>query len=257
MPEPAASRGRSALVTGSSAGIGAAVAMKLAREGFSVAVNARTAKRASIVVDAIRAEGHQAIAVAADISDPEQIEPMFTRIDEEFGRLDVLVNNAGVAAIGSSDHFPLRRWNRVLALNLTAPFLASRLAHPRMVEVGGGVIINVSSIYGATAAPARAAYISSKHGLIGLTKALATEWAVDNIRVLAIVPSYVETEIIAASLESGNFDPAATLARTPLGRLATVEEVADVVAFAVSDQARYMTGSSLDVDGGWLAFGGA
>ena len=122
---------------------------------------------------------------------------------------------------------------------------------------GGGVIVNVSSIYGSIAAPARAAYISSEHGLIGLTKALATDWASDNVRVLAVIPSYVETEIIAASVESGNFNTSATLARTPLGRLGTVEEVADVISFAVSDKSRYMTGSALVVDGGWLAFGGA
>lgn len=246
-----------AVVTGSTAGIGAAVARRLAADGYTVVVNGRSQDRVDAVVESIRASGAEALGAVADLSDPGSIPPLFEHLRDAVGRVDVLVNNAGFATIGASADFPLRRWDRVLALNLTAPFVAAQQAHPMMVESGGGVVINMSSIYGAIAAPMRAAYISSKHGLIGLTKALATEWATDNIRVVSVVPSYIETEVIAASRQAGHFDPAATLARTPLRRLGTVEEVADVVAFAVSDAARYITGSTIHADGGWLAFGGA
>lgn len=245
-----------ALVTGSSAGIGAAIARSMARAGYTVCVNARTTQRADAVVEQIRAEGLRAHAFAADVSRPAEIEEMFAAIDREFGRLDVLVNNAAVASIGESATYPVRHWNHVISVNLTAPFLLSQLAYPRMVRAGGGVVVNISSVFGSIAAPGRAAYSATKHGLVGLTKALATEWAPDNIRVLAIAPAYVETEWVGAAKDQGRFDFEGVRARTPLGRLATVEEVADVVIFAVSSAAGYMTGSVISVDGGWLAYGG-
>lgn len=248
---------KTALVTGASAGIGAAVARRLARDGYAVAVNARTEARAMVTVEQIRSDGGRAVPVAADISDSEVLGEMFDTIDSELGSLDLVVNNAGMATIQESEDVPLRRWDRVLALNLTAPFLISQLAYPRLLQQGGGTIINVASIYGVIASGRRAAYVSSKHGLIGLTKALAVEWAPSNVRVLAVTPSYIDTEIIVNARESGNFDPAGVLDRTPMGRLGTVEEVADVIAFAASKDARYMTGSNILVDGGWLAFGGA
>lgn len=244
-----------ALVTGSSAGIGAGVARRLSSSGYAVVVNARDADRVSDMVDELRKVGPAAAAVA-DISSPEGLETVFDVVDSEFGRLDLLVNNAGVTLHGPSAEQPLRRWEKVLSLNLTAPFYASQLAYPRMVASGGGVIVNISSIYGLSAAPGRAAYISTKHAIIGLTKALATEWAPDNIRVLAIAPGYIDTEFVAQWRRSGGLDTEAILARTPMNRLGTAEEVADVVSFAASDAARFMTGTLLPVDGGWLAFGG-
>jgi NAD(P)-dependent dehydrogenase (short-subunit alcohol dehydrogenase family) len=248
--------GKVALVTGSSAGIGESVVEGLAIDGYKVVVTSRTIERARVVADRLTSLGHDVLAVAADVSRPDEIDTMFEAIDERFGRLDVLVNNAGVGAVGESETYPLRKWEKVLALNLTAPFLCAQRAAPLMKRNGGGVVVNVASIFAAIATPARAAYVSSKHGLIGLTKVLGTEWAAENIRVLAVAPSYVATEMVEEAAKAGHFDALAATGRTPLGRLGSPGEVADVIRFAVSDGARYMTGSVLWVDGGWLAYGG-
>lgn len=243
-----------AIVTGSSAGIGLAVATSLAEAGHAVVITSRTLDRAQAVADKLVADGHTALPVAVDVGDPDQIEALFTAVDSAYGRLDLLVNNAGVGAIGASESYPLRKWNRILSLNLTAPFLCSQLAATRMHE--GGVIINIASIYATISAPGRAAYATSKHGLIGLTKVLATEWAPRGIRVLAVAPSYITTDLIQQAVDSGNFDLEKTLARTPMNRLGTTNEVAGVVRFLASPEAGYMTGSCIYVDGGWASFGG-
>jgi NAD(P)-dependent dehydrogenase (short-subunit alcohol dehydrogenase family) len=245
-----------AIVTGSSTGIGESIAASLAEDGYTVVVTSRTLERAETAASRLIDRGHSAIPVALDVGDPEQVEAMFTTVDERCGRLDVLVNNAGVGSIGPSESFPLRRWNKVMALNLTGPFLCSQGAAPRMHE-HGGVIINIGSIYSAISGPGRAAYATSKHGLIGLTKVLASEWAPLNIRVLAVAPSYVTTDLVQQAVDTGNFDLERTLERTPMKRLGTPEDVAGVVSFLVSKKAGYMTGSVVYVDGGWAGFGGA
>ncbi len=244
-----------AIVTGSSAGIGLAVATSLAEAGYAVVITSRTLDRAQAVAEKLVAGGHAALPVAVDVGDPDQIENMFAAVDSAYGRLDLLVNNAGVGAIGASETYPLRKWNRILALNLTGPFLCSQFAATRMHD-RGGVIINIASIYATISAPGRAAYATSKHGLIGLTKVLATEWAPLGIRVLAVAPSYITTDLIQQAVDSGNFDLDKTLARTPMNRLGTTDEVAGVVSFLASPAAGYMTGSVVYVDGGWASFGG-
>ena len=245
-----------ALITGSSAGIGQSIAYTLAAAGYRLVVTSRALERATEASRVLNDQGFTAVPAAVDVSDPDQVEAMFDTLDREYGRLDVLVNNAGIASIGPSETFPLRRWNKILALNLTAPFQCSQLAAHRM-DARGGVIVNIGSIYSTVSAPHRAAYVSSKHGLIGLTKALASEWAPKGIRVLAVCPSYVMTDLIQQAVDSGNFDETRILGRTPVGRLGTTAEVANVVRFLVSDDARYMTGSVVQVDGGWAGFGGA
>jgi NAD(P)-dependent dehydrogenase (short-subunit alcohol dehydrogenase family) len=244
-----------AIVTGSSTGIGESIAAALAADGYTVVVTSRTLERAEAAAARLTERGHTAVPVALDVGDPEQVEAMFTTVDERCGRLDVLVNNAGVGSIGESETFPLKRWNKVIALNLTGPFLCSQAAAQRMHE-SGGVIINIGSIYSAVAGAGRAAYATSKHGLIGLTKVLATEWAPMNIRVLAVAPSYVTTDLIQQAVDAGNFDLERSLARTPMNRLGTPEDVSSVVSFLVSDKAAFMTGSVVYVDGGWVGFGG-
>jgi len=246
-----------ALITGSSTGIGEAIARMLALQGYRVVINSRTLERAQAVANQFIAEGHDALPVAADVSNADDIENMFTTVMSRLGRVDVLVNNAGAGAIGDSMTYPLRKWNRILALNLTAPFVCSQYAAPSMRENGGGVIVNIGSVYSVIAAASRAAYISSKHGLIGLTKALAVEWAPYNIRVVAVAPSYITTDMVEKATLAGHFDLAATAERTPAGRLGAPEDVAEAVSFVVSERARFITGSVLYVDGGWLAFGGA
>lgn len=246
---------RVALVTGSSTGIGAAIAKRLSQEGFTIAVIARAEERTSATVGWIRDNGGKAHGFGADLSRPEEIEDLFSRFDARFDRLDVLVNNAGMASIADSTSMPLRHWNRVLTLNLTAPFVTAQCAHPRMTR-HGGVIVNIGSVYSQMSVGRRAAYVSSKHGLIGLTKALATEWAPDGVRVVAVAPGYTETDHVRVAMEDGGFDSDAVVSRTPMGRLAHVDEVADAVSFVCSERASFVTGSTLYVDGGWTAYGG-
>ncbi|WP_114907740.1 SDR family NAD(P)-dependent oxidoreductase [Ornithinimicrobium murale] len=249
---------RVALVTGSSTGIGAAIAKRLSREGFRIAVIARAEEHTHATVGWIRGNGGTAHGFAADLSRPEEIEDLFTRFDARFERLDALVNNAGMASIADSTSMPLRHWNRVLTLNLTAPFVTAQCAHPRMTQGGGGggVIVNIGSVYSRMSVGRRAAYVSSKHGLIGLTKALATEWAPDGVRVVAVAPGYTETDHVRVAMEDGGFDSAAVVSRTPMGRLAHVDEVADAVSFVCSERATFVTGSTIYVDGGWTGYGG-
>jgi 3-oxoacyl-[acyl-carrier protein] reductase len=248
--------GRVAIVTGSSSGIGEAIAHELARAGAAVVVNSRGRERAEPVARAIEARGGRAIAVAADVTEPAQVGSMVDAALGELGGLDILVNNAGAGFIAPSEELAFEDWRRVIDVDLTAPFLCAQAAARHMLGRGGGVIVNIASALGHTAMPGRAAYASAKHGLIGLTKVLGTEWAGRGVRCIAVSPGYVATELVRANMRRGGFDERDLERRTPLGRLATPEEVARVVAFLASDAASYMTGSHVLVDGGWVAYGG-
>jgi NAD(P)-dependent dehydrogenase (short-subunit alcohol dehydrogenase family) len=245
--------GRVALVTGSSAGIGRATALELASWGATVVVNARSEDGAQAVADEI---GGSALALAADLADAEQAGALVDRVVERCGRIDVLVNNAGHSVVVPSDELPLVRWQRALDLMLTAPFVCSQRAGRHMVAQGAGVIVNVASIFAHSSMERRAAYAAVKHGLIGLTRTLAVEWAQQGVRVVSVDPAFIATELVETSMRSGGFDIDALIRRTPAGRLGTPDEVARVIAFMASDAASYMTGASTIVDGGWLAYGG-
>lgn len=248
-------RDRVAVVTGSSAGIGRAVALELAAWGATVVVNSRSEERARPVVEEIEADGGRALAIAGDVSRPEEAQAVVDRAASELGHVDILVNNAGRGLAAPSETLPLEEWSRVIDLLLTAPFACAQAAARHMLEAGRGVIINVSSIAGHVALPGRAAYCAAKAGLIGLTKALAVEWADRGIRVVSVDPAYIDTGFVQRSLRNANFDPSVLERRTPLGRLGEPGEVARVVAFLASDAASYMTGESVLVDGGWTAYG--
>jgi len=248
--------GQVAVVTGSSMGIGKAIAHVYGLAGARVVINSRDDARAQAVADEFAAEGIDAFAVAADIARAEEVGRLFTVVDQQWGPVDVLVNNAGTSMIVPSEHLPLADWQRTLDLNLTGPFLCSQEAARRMIPRGGGVIINISSILGETALPMRAAYAATKHGLNGLTKVLAVEWARHGIRVHAINPAYIDTPMDTTDQGSGDYTRADIHRRTPLGRYGSAEEVANAALFLASDASSFMTGSRVDVDGGWLAYGG-
>lgn len=248
--------GRVAVVTGSSSGIGAAIATELAAAGAAVVVNSRSQARAEPVADEIRTRGGRAIAVAADVCDSVQVGALIGAAVEQLGGLHILVNNAGAGLVASSEELQEADWRRVIELDLTAPFLCAQAAARHMLGAGGGVIVNVASALGHTAMPGRAAYASAKHGLIGLTKVLGIEWATRGVRCLAVSPGYVATELVKENMRRGGFDERDIERRTPVGRLATPAEVARVVAFLASDSASYMTASHVLVDGGWVGYGG-
>jgi 3-oxoacyl-[acyl-carrier protein] reductase len=247
---------RVAIVTGSSSGIGRAIATELAGRGMSVVVTSRSADRAQATAAAIEDEGGTALGVAAELTDADAPAVLVARTLSRFGRLDALVNNAGAGQVADSETLALADWQRIIDLDLSAPFRCAQAAARPMLAAGRGVIVNVSSITGHLGLARRAAYGAAKHGLEGLTKTLAVEWARRGVRVVSVAPAYVATELLAGTSKAGGFTLEQVARRTPLGRLAEPEEVARVVAFLVSDDASYVTGSSVLVDGGWLADGG-
>jgi 3-oxoacyl-[acyl-carrier protein] reductase len=236
-----------ALVTGASRGIGAAIARALAADGWPVGVNYRSDEDgAAKVVAEIEQSGGQAFAVRGDVSDPEAPEQIFKQLEEKFGPVLVLVNNAGVRADGLSPQIEDDAWDRVLETNLSGAFRTTRRALKGMLRARYGRVVNVASVVGQHANPGQANYAASKAGLIGMTKTVAAEVARRGITVNAVAPGYVETDMLNGL--NGSF-----LETVPARRLGTPEEIAACVRFLASEDASYVTGTTLTVDGGLTA----
>jgi 3-oxoacyl-[acyl-carrier protein] reductase len=251
--------GRVAVVTGAGRGLGAAIAEELAARGATVVVADVDRELATATAEQIASTGEplrRASSAACDVSDPAAVAALFDAVVAEHGRIDVLVNNAGVGAVAPSEELSLEVWSRTLAVNLTGTFLCAQAAARHMLPAGRGVIVNVGSVFAATGMPMRAAYAASKHGVVGLTKVLGTEWATRGIRVVAVDPAYVRTALDDADQRAGGYTAEDIERRTPMGRYAEPAEIARVVAFLASDDASFITGSEVAVDGGWLAYGG-
>lgn len=251
-----------AVVTGASMGLGKAVAESLCENGARVVVNSRSLQRAETVTAELKARGFAAISVAADVATSAGNEALVEAAVRTWGRLDIMVNNAGISRNGRSLDLPEAEWLDHINLNLNGLFFGCQVAARQMVKQGaGGVIINIGSVYSDVGNKYRAAYVAAKHGVYGLTKALAAEWAPHGIRVVDVHPAYIQTPMIATDLDSAIADPelfftdADIKRRTPLGRFGRPVDVSRVVAFLASDDAAYITGSAINIDGGWAGYG--
>ena len=238
---------RVALVTGASQGIGRATAFALAQAGARVAVAARNAGKLAEVVAEIAAAGGEAIAVPMDVADAEQVKAGFRQTSGKFGKLDILVNNAAITRDGLAVRMKAEDWDAVLRTNLTGAHFCAQQAMSVMMRARYGRIINVTSVVAETGNPGQANYVAAKAGLIGLTRALAVEIASRNITVNAVAPGFIVspmTDPLPQAVKDG------LVARVPLGRMGTDAEVAAAIVFLASDEAGYITGAVLDVNGG-------
>ena len=243
-----------ALVTGAARGIGRRVSLTLGGRGYAVAANDLEPPEATL--EELRSGGAEALSVPGDVSDEGAVRGMVERVMGEFGRVDVLVNNAGISTIVPAEETTLADWNRTLAVNLTGPFLACREFGRVMLERGSGSIVNVSSVAGLLGISDRAAYNASKHGLVGLTRTLAAEWGGRGVRVNAVCPGWVKTEMDEEDQGAGGYADTDIEGRVPMGRFATPEDIARAVAFlADPGWSGFVNGHTLSVDGGWFGDG--
>ncbi len=241
--------GRVALVTGASQGIGRACALKFAAKGAAVAVAARNREKLNELVQEISACGGNAAAIAMDVSDEDQIKAAFKTALAQFGKIDILVNNAGITRDQLVMRMKRADWDAVLNTNLTSAYLCIQQVIGSMLKQRWGRIVNIASIFGQTGQAGQANYAASKAGLIGLTMAIAREVGSRNITCNAVAPGFIDTAMTLAL--SDEFKQNA-VKMIPLGRVGTPEDVANSVAFLASDEAAYITGHVLNVNGGML-----
>lgn len=244
--------GRVAIVTGAGRGIGRSIAAGFAEAGATVVLTGRHEDELTAAAEQM---GGTTLPVCVDIAQPDEVECIAEEALRAFGRIDVLVNNAGQGLVAPSEAVPLADWQRVLDVNLTGAFLLSRAAARTMLAAGRGAIVNVGSLTSYLGFPERAAYGASKAAIGQLTRTLASEWGPRGIRVNCVVPGFVATAPVRRLIEQGTLDADRIGARTPLRRLGEPDDLVGPVLFLASDAARFVTGAALPVDGGWLAYG--
>ncbi len=244
-----------AVVTGASRGIGRGIAEELGRLGARVACVATRAENASAVVESIRAGGGNAQAFGALVERGDSVRALFEEIGETFGPAEILVNNAGISEPMMTLDMTEESWDRHMDVNCKSIFLCAQAAARQMKENGGGNIINIGSVLGRNAFPATLGYCTSKAAVDHMTRVMAIEWARLNIRVNCIAPGYIRTDLIDQLVEDGKLILRDLEKRTPQRRLGRIEDVARAVRYIASEDAAFMTGETLVLDGGWTAFG--
>lgn len=241
-----------AVITGGRQGIGRRTAELLAERGHRIAII--DLHQPAETIAAITATGGEAIGFAGDIVDEATVGRFAERVFQCYGRADVLVNNAGISLISPAEHTSAADYRRVLDVNLVAPFLLAKIFVEKMLEAGRGSIVNVASVAGLFGISDRAAYNASKHGLIGLTRTLAAEWGGRGVRVNAVCPGWVKTEMDVADQAGGTYSDDDIVGRVPMARFATPGDVARAIAFLADDEeSGFINGHALAVDGGWTA----
>ena len=257
---------KTAVVTGSTSGIGLGIAHALAAEGHNVVLNSYTDSDDDhqLAKDIAAENGNKVVYVSADLSKAEQARMLVEKAADTFGTVDILVNNAGIQYVAPVDEFPIDKWNAIIAINLSSAFHTSAVAIPMMKKNNWGRIVNIASAHGLRASPFKSAYISAKHGLVGLTKTIALEFADSKIAATcnAICPGYVLTPLVEGQIKdqmkAHHMDreevlEKVMLERQPTREFATVEEMGGTVVFLCSENARQLTGTTISVDGGWTA----
>ena len=249
--------GKTALITGAGTGIGRAIALAMAREGAGVVLAARRRELLDAVAREIGGAGGVAVPMECDVTSRASVESAIAAAVKRFGKLNIVVNNAGAAVVADAEKTSDEDWRRILEVNLTGTFLVSRAALPEFRKAGGGAIVNIGSVLGLVARKDRAAYCAAKGGVTSLTKAMALDHAHEKIRVNCICPSIVETPLGTASLAStGNLEEARRVRarEIPLGRLGRPEDVAELAVYLASDEASWVTGAAWPLDGGLSAY---
>lgn len=257
-------QGKNAIVTGSTSGIGLGIARQLAKNGANVALNSYTNsdEDKALAADIAKEFGVKAVFISADMSDAEACRSLVEQAAEALGPVTILVNNAGIQYVAPVEDFPRAKWDAIIAINLSSAFHTIAAAVPGMKEAGWGRIVNIASAHGLTASPYKSAYVSAKHGVVGLSKTIALELAQKNITCNAVCPGYVMTPLVEAQIpdqmkthgmDRDTVIKEVMLERQPTKEFAQVDEMGDTVVFLCSDAARQITGTSISVDGGWTA----
>lgn len=252
-------QGKTALVTGSTSGIGLGIALSLAKAGANLVLNGFG--DASAAITEVAKHGGKVGHHPADVSSPEQIAEMIAYAERDFGGIDILVNNAGIQHVAPVDEFPVERWDSIIAINLSSVFHATRLALPGMRSRGWGRIVNIASVHGLVGSVNKAAYVAAKHGVIGLTKVVALETATTNITCNALCPGWVLTPLVQQQIDQraladGDLDRARRdllAEKQPSLEFVTPGQLGELVLFLSSDAASQVRGAAWNVDGGWLA----
>ncbi len=248
--------GRTAIVTGGNGGIGLGIAKGLARAGASVAIAARDRSKTDRAVESLSELGTKVIGLDIDVADEASIANAVSAAAKEFGRLDVLVNNAGIAVRKQPQEYSAAEWDQVMDVNLKGTFLCARAAYPHMVEAGGGSIVNIGSMTSIFGMDWVSSYSASKGGVVQFTRSLAIAWADDGIRVNAILPGWIRTELTSGYWTNPDNEDRFSLInrRIPAGRWGEPADLAGLAVFLSGDAAAYVTGAAIPVDGGYSSF---